>query len=258
MRITSSDMGVEQANRFFFRLHLLLLATVFAGFAPTFFLQPTLVRASFPTHLIVHGVLLTLWFCWVAWQVAVLRMGRPRLHRITGTAGFAIGAAVVYAGPLATMGSIERLRARGLKWTSNMSEYPALGIESATLEQYARGLVWGNFGSALTFALCLAGAVYWRRVPAIHKRLISLASIAYMPPAFARISRLPYLGGEDGAFIPLCMLALLAALVLHDRRTLGRVHRATALGIALSLAIGLGALLVSLTPFGQAFVRGLA
>ena len=249
---------MQARDRFFYRLNLLLALLVLVGFAPTFYLQPQQVRETFPAHLLWHGVLLSLWYFWVAAQVSLIRLRRPDLHRRAGIIGALLGAVAVYAGPLATVGAVERLRARGLEWASNMAEYPALGIESATLDQYTRGLVWGNFASALCFALLLAAAIHWRRHADTHKRLITLASIAYLPPALARLSRWPGLGGEDGVFLPLCFVALLLALVLHDRRRLGRVHRATRYGIGLILLVNALAAVIALTPPGRAVVRSLA
>ena len=249
---------MQRGSGYFFTLNVVLLLLVLSGFAPTFYLTPATVRETFPAHLILHGAVLTLWFLWAAGQVSLVRLGRPDLHRITGTVGVLIGAVAVYAGPVATVGAIAPLRARGLEWTSNMSAYPALGIESMNLDQYSRALVWGNFASALCFALLLAGAVYWRRRPDVHKRLITLASIAYIPPALARISRWPYLGGEDGVVVPLFFIALLLSMMIHDRRTGGRVHRATWAGIALIAVLNIVALIVAATPGGQAFVRSLA
>lgn len=254
----ATEKLLQNHDRFFYRINLLLALLVLIGFAPTFYLQPTRVSQTFPAHLIWHGVLLSLWYFWVAGQVLLIRIRRPDLHRAAGLAGALIAAVAVYAGPRATIGSVERLRARGLEWSSNMADYPTLGIESMNLDQYTRSLVWGNFASALCFALLVVGALLWRRRALVHKRLITLASIAYIPPALARISRWPYLGGEDSAFLPLCFLALLLSLLLYDRRALGRVHAATWSGVALIVLINGVAMGVAFSVPGQAFVRSLA
>jgi hypothetical protein len=249
---------LQHQNRFFFRINLLLALLVLVGFAPSFYLQPGAVSQTFPAHLIWHGVLLSLWYAWVVVQVCLVRIKRPDLHRASGVVGALIGALAVYAGPRATIGSIERLRARGLAWDSNMAEYPALGIEIMNLDQYTRSLVWTNFAATLCFALLLSGAIYWRRQSPIHARLITLASIVFIAPALARISHWPYLGGEDSPFMPLCFLLLLLSLVLYDRRVLGRVHPATLSGIALIVVANSLAMAVAFTAPGQSVVRSLA
>jgi hypothetical protein len=76
-------------------------------------------------------------------------------------------------------------------------------------------------------------AVVYRGRPDAHKRLMLLASISFMGPAVARISRWPLLGGEQGPFTPAVLLGLLAAVVVYDLITLRRVHPATLFGVGL-------------------------
>ena len=101
----------------------------------------------------------------------------------------------------------------------------------------------------------VATAILLRRTPQTHKRLIVLASIAIVGPALARISRWPVLGGEDGVFIPLVLVALVLAVIAHDLVAEPRVHTATVMGCT---AIVLGAIaqqVIAGSELGLAVVR---
>jgi hypothetical protein len=252
----SNDLPTRR-NPFFFWMSVLLLVAVLAGFVPTFFLRPLFDDEPLRWHLVMHGAVLTAWFAWFVLQTWLVQTGRVSNHRRLGLVGAAIGAACVFGGPTATATAIRSLLDRGLTWDSKMSEYPALGIESLTLAQYGPSLVFGNVGSTLLFAGLLAIAVRHRHRADTHKRLMLLASINFISPAFARLSRLPGWGGEDGLLIPVMFIALLLALVVYDRRTLGRVHPATARGIAATFVVMTAAIGLSQTPWGMAVTKSL-
>ena len=247
-----------QRTQFFFWINILLLALVLVGFAPTFYAVPTEVVSEFPTTLIIHGVVLSLWFVWLGMQVSLVRLGRTAQHRVMGKIGAVIGAATIFAGPLATLGSVSRLKAKGLDWDSNMSDYPALGIESWTFDEFARMLVFGNFSSALVFAVLFVAAVVLRSKPFEHKRLMTFASLAMIAPALARISRWPYMGGEDGPVIPLVLIALLLSVVIHDKVMLGKVPRVTWVCLATTILIQAIAMAISTTDIAGDWVHALA
>lgn len=118
-------------------------------------------------------------------------------------------------------------------------------------------VVWANFLSIVVFAALLAAAILLRRKPQAHKRLIVLASIAIVGPALARISRWPVLGGEDGAFTPIALLALLLALVVHDLIAMRRLHRATWVGCGVILLGAVAQQLIAGSEFGLSVVRSL-
>ncbi len=92
----------------------------------------------------MHGGVLTAWFVWFVVQTTMVRTGRIAVHRRFGVIGAIIAAAVVAAGPMATMGFVARLRAHGIDWDTDMSAVPALGIEGQPMVQFAAEVFWGN------------------------------------------------------------------------------------------------------------------
>jgi hypothetical protein len=235
-----------------------LLLLVVVAFSPTLFLRSFSDLAALPVHLHIHGAVLTSWFIWFVVQTGMVRHGSIATHRKLGIVGVVIGIACVFAGPLATLGSVRKLRSYGLDWDTDMSVYPVLGIEGIPMETFAKQLVFGNFGSIAAFLGLLVAAVLLRKHAASHKRLMTLAAISIIGPALARIARWPFLGGEDGAFIPIVFLALLLSLVVHDLITTRRVYRATWIGILAIAGVLFVAIYLSMTPFGSAVVRAMA
>lgn len=240
---------------FFFWVSVLLLAFLVIGFAPSLYLRAFFEVPPIPAYLHVHGAILTSWFVWLVIQTAMVRTGRTATHRRLGVIGAVIAVAVVFAGPMATVGAVGRLREAGIDWDTDMSVFSNVGVEGVPMIQFAAQVVWGNFISIVVFAALVAAAILLRRQPETHKRLMVLASIAIVGPALARISRWPVLGGEDGAFIPVVLLALLVAVIAHDLVRHRRVHVATAYGVGAIVAGVVAQQLIAATEFGRSVVR---
>jgi hypothetical protein len=132
-----------------------------------------------------------------------------------------------------------------------------LGAANVSIATYFSGTVWVNFSQILTFFVLLLSAILLRRRPQAHKRLIVLASISIIGPALARISRWPMLGGEQGSFIPLATVLLLAALVAHDLFSTRRVHSATLIGAVFAFAMLFAGVMIGGSEFGERFVRAM-
>ena len=91
------------------------------------------------------------------------------------------------------------------------------------------------FTAVTLFALFVALGVIYRNRAGAHKRLMLLGTISLIGPALARIvtqlvqgTGMPGVPGVVGAV--LLINVFLAALVLHDLRTNGRLHSATLWG----------------------------
>jgi hypothetical protein len=101
----------------------------------------------------------------------------------------------------------------------------------------------------------VAAAILLRRNPQAHKRLMLLASIAILGPALARISRWPVFGGEDGPFVPVVLLGLLATLVAHDLVSARRLHTATLIGCGTIVLATIAQQMIVGSESGRAVVR---
>jgi hypothetical protein len=248
--------GVRRRDSFFFGMSIALLLAVVIGFAPTLYLSAFRDSPPLPGHLHVHGAILTGWFVWLAVQTSLIRANRIALHRRLGAVGAVLGLAVVFAGPLATFNVMPRIRAAGFDLDMDIGTLGIGGLGSGvSIARFMSGVVWANLASIVTFAVLLLSAILLRRRSESHKRLMLLASISIVAPALARISRWPALGGEQGPFIPLALLLLLLAVVLHDVVSRRRVHPATWRGATFAVLMDLAGGAIGASPFGEAFVR---
>ena len=89
-------------------------------------------------------------------------------------------------------------------------------------------------GDLVVFAPLVGGAIYWRRKPDVHKRLMWLATAALTFPA---IARLPGVQGMQLRIFAVFLAVLLFAPI-YERIVKGRMHRVSlwgSVGIFLSL-----------------------
>ena len=150
-------------------LIVLLLVIFLAGFAKNFYLRAWLGTRPLILTAWVHGFLMTGWIALFALQVAMAARGRLDLHRRFGKWGMGLAIAVVAVG-IVTILVRTRLR------------YPAAAVSTSALVFVAfDGL------SLLLFAALVGLAWKYRPRPVIHRRLMTMAVVALLPPAFGRI-----------------------------------------------------------------------
>ena len=82
-------------------------------------------------------------------------------------------------------------------------------------------------GDLLSFTVLVAAAFWYRRTPAIHKRLMVLATAGSLmgAPLAHFIGHTPALRDIPAPVILLPLTALYFANAIHDRLTRGRIHR---------------------------------
>ena len=171
-------------SKFYLGSAAVLLLIVIVGFAPTFYLRPAFGGPEFSWRggvselswrVFAHGLILTAWFLVFVVQAALVAARRTDLHRTLGWAGAAIGLAVIISAGFATPYRMAELAAQGRPATT-----PGAAI-----------IAWSNTISIIAFATLLAAAIVLRRRPEAHKRLMLIASISLVQPAFGRIVRWP-------------------------------------------------------------------
>lgn len=250
--------AIATRDRFFFWMSVLLLGILALGFAPTLYLRLLFDPEPIPAYLHVHGAIITAWFVWLVLQTSLIQSRNTALHRRMGEGGAIIACGVVIVGPMATIGSVARMRAAGYDWFTDMSAMAELGVDGVTMLSFMAQVVWANFISIAAFAGLVAAAIILRRRPQLHKRLMLFASIAIVGPGLARVSRLPGLGGEDGPFVTIALLGLIAAMIVHDAKTHRSIHVGTVVGVSV---ITLGMVLqqfIARSELGLALVLALA
>lgn len=187
---------------FFSAMALLMLATVFAGFARTYFLAGVF-RAPLPALIIhVHGAAFTCWILLLVAQTSLVSAGRVDIHKRLGIAGFFLASFMVILGVWAATNALGR--AAGPPGRDVLFFY----IIPLT--------------DMLIFATLVFFAFRARTDPPAHKRLIYIATTALLIAAIARwpMARNPILAAY-------CSYIFLLILVAYDFWSTRKVYRAT-------------------------------
>lgn len=182
---------------------LLLLATVFVGFAPSYYLAGML-RASLPSRIIhIHAIVATAWMLLFVAQVLLVSAQRVNLHRRLGVIGFLLACPLVITGLMAGADTLRRNVPPGLEHLLFIININMVGV----------------------FAVLIALAYRMRSTPPIHKRLILIANIAL---TFAGFIRWPidllYHNISVATRAPYFFLLI---IVLYDLWSTRRIHRVT-------------------------------
>ncbi|MBA2918431.1 hypothetical protein GON01_05525 [Sphingomonas sp. MAH-20] len=222
-------------RQFYFWMAAAILATVFAGFAPSFYLRGA-VPAYHPyppmTWLVAtHGLIFSAWVLLFMTQVALVSAGRADLHRRLGLAGFAMVVLMAGVGTAAALFAVARDTAppgvSPLSWLA----VPLLDVP--------------------VFVSLIGLGLTNRRKPQVHKRFMLVSMIGLLPPS---IGRLPW---PEAMPFPLIIiggqLLFLVPLALWDLHSRGRVHWVTAAGAGVLVGSWLFRLAIWQTPWWLAF-----
>lgn len=225
------SMPPRQRDRFFLVAAVVMLLVVFAGFAPTFYLREAYGAPDLPWWLVVHGVGQTAWYVALAAQATLVAARRVSWHRWLGWATAAIAILTIVTTPLVILRSVPR----GL----------AIGLTDIELSF----VVLVNALRLPFFAAMLGLAVWRRRERDTHARALLLASISNVTPAFTRFGK--QFGAGPLSVATLLVVVASVAMVLHDRRTIGRVHPVTRGGV-------IALMLILVIPIGVVLSGGAA
>lgn len=225
--------ATEAGSRFFVVMPVLLLCIVLLGFARTFFLRDFFDVPPIPAHLYLHGVLLASWFCLLVTQTTLVAKRRVQLHKRLGVAGGILAAAIVAVTLYTLLRFPARLSAGQL--STDVSFDPAI-------------VLWTDYAELAVYAAFVSMALWFRRRPDVHKRLMLLASIALVVPALSRLIAplapvlLPWLTAHHlPPLVPVVIFALPLTLVVHDAVATRRIHRATLTAVPLMYLVLFGA-----------------
>jgi hypothetical protein len=154
-------------NYFYFSMSLLIATAVVYGFSHTVdenLIHPTAPR---PFILYLHAVVFTGWLVFFIFQSALVRTGNVRLHRKVGWFGAALGAAI----PIVGVGT-----------AVTMTRYNMLHQRFSDSEAFLIVPLWDVTAFIVPFGL----AIYWRRKPEFHRRLVLIATCALTAAGFGR------------------------------------------------------------------------
>ena len=193
---------------FFSGMSFLILATIYYGFARSYFL-PGMFRAHLPNVLIhVHAALFTGWIFLLVAQTSLVAVGQVRWHRRLGVAGFCLACAMVIVGCLAATDGILRGGQPGI---DPLAFYYTL--LSTVL---------------IAFPLLVYLAFRFRFNPPAHKRLILIATMLLIDAA---IIRWPIRWiAESSLMTSVVVYSFLLLIIVYDLWTTRKVHPATLWG----------------------------
>ncbi|HEV2617497.1 MAG TPA: hypothetical protein VGU63_12905 [Candidatus Acidoferrales bacterium] len=176
MNSSAPTNPVKSRGNFYTWVAVATFLIVFAGFARTYYLKALFGTPALPLLLHLHGLIFTLWFALFFIQVRLIARHRVDLHRRLGIFG------AVLAPLAACMAMGVSIHAGRRSYLANPASFASHNLRPFALD----------LGSSLTFAFLVAAALYFRRRPGIHKRLMVLASCGLLLPGVGRlIERIP-------------------------------------------------------------------
>lgn len=200
MLTTSADAAGIDDRRFFTAMAIAVLVATFLGFAPTYYLRPltrALVQdagAMRPLPLIVHlhAIGFTAWVVLFVVQVRLVAGNRTNVHRRLGLIAAWLTPILVITGLMTAV--------RGARdgWNPGGPFPDPLAFMVVSI------------GDMVVFTALLIPALALRHRPALHKRLMLLATVGgLMPPAVVRIPL--FVGQPLPAFVAFAVLVLATA-----------------------------------------------
>jgi hypothetical protein len=203
--VVSHLPGRRYDHWFFTSMSIVMLATVFAGFAPTYFLAGMTHAHLASPILHVHGAAFTAWIVLLIVQSVLVAAHKIKVHQWLGFGAFALGAFMVGLGVLAATDSMVRHLAENRVGSETFYIVP--------------------LSDMMVFAVLLVFAYRARRRAAEHKRLIYVATTTLMGAA---IFRLPMTWVHARLHVVcLLMYCFLAILMAYDYWSTRKVNRVT-------------------------------
>jgi len=197
--------GRRYDHVFFSGMALVMLATVFVGFGPTYYWNGVF-SAPLPSFMIhLHGAAFTAWILLLVTQTSLVATGRVSVHRRLGIAGFFLAGLMVILGVLAATDSLVR--------------------EGGPPGRDPKAFFIVPLSDMLVFSTLIFLAFRFRSNAATHKRFIFVATTGLMIAAIARWP-LPLIHRHVGR-AGLLSCSFLLFLALYDLWSTHKVHRVT-------------------------------
>lgn len=193
-------------SRLFIGLGCVAVLVALIGFAKTFFVP--LLAGTFRAHpmIYVHGIFLFGWVAFFLFQALLAYRGKMARHRSLGRIGGVLAIGVVGSTVFVATLAGRRVAASG-----------APGI--------ANGELFVTMLEMLAFAGLIGAALWFRRRPDVHKRLMLLALIGSLGPAWFRFRH--YFPEVDNPLLLYSILladSLIVVAILSDFLRDRRLH----------------------------------
>jgi hypothetical protein len=186
---------------FYFCMALLMAALAVWGFSST--VDANLLHAKPPRPFLVwfHGAAFSAWIALFVAQSALVRVRKVSVHRTLGWFGAALAATMVVSGLIVSV---------------VMMRFDMTVLHRKNVAPFL-SVLWCDM---IIFGGCMTLAIYFRKRPEYHCRLVFVATCQLMQAAFVRFH---YIGYHD-LFFP-ALDVLIVAGVLRDLIVDGRVNK---------------------------------
>jgi hypothetical protein len=194
-------------RRLFALIAVLFPLVVLTGFGPTYYLKFAVQSRPVASTLVhIHGAVMTAWVLLFVAQVWLIRAKQARVHMKMGIAAALLAAAIIVSG------FFTGVAAAKFGTPSAPPDIPPLAFMIVPLTDI------------VLFALFFGMALYYRKQPATHKRLMLLTVFNFLPPAMARFPFEWVVAAGPLFFFGVPTLAVLGFLLLDWRQT-GKVNK---------------------------------
>lgn len=199
--------AADRATPFYFGIGLVGLAVVALGFGWTYAVPMFRQTFSAPWYVHLHGASALAWVLLFITQPMLVRGRRTGLHRKLGHLALPI-AVIVCASGIATAG-----------WAASR-DLPEIGTA-------ATSALAGTVTGLSLFVLLVAVAIMLRKRPDWHKRLMLLATVHLLWPAFFRLRHwLPEVPNPEIWLAVVCAYLPVVIAAARDKVKYGKVHPA--------------------------------
>jgi hypothetical protein len=224
-------------QRFFLRMAIGMAALVILAFAQ-FTLRGFANYATAPIWVHFHGVVMLSWIGLFVVQNHLANQGSLALHRTLGWTALALAFLVAATGTFVTIKAIELHRVPPFFTNPHFLALGPVGV--------------------LFFLGTLIAAIRRHKDTEWHRRLMLVAMVLILEPAFGRLLPMPLLG-QAGPWLEMaCQFGVLGVAMRHDRQVRGSVHPALFWGLGLIFAHHLAVYLLPLYAPFAAFAESLA
>jgi hypothetical protein len=172
---------------FYFCMSLVMAGLVILGFSRT--VSVNLLHANPPRPLLlwIHGTAFSTWVVFFIVQSALVRSRKVSVHRFLGWFGAALAALMVVL---------------GITIAVVMTRFDTVVLQQKGVASFMSV----PFSDMIIFGSCIAMAIYWRKKPEYHRRLIFIASCQLMD---APIGRFDFMFNHSIFYLAVdCLIAL--------------------------------------------------
>jgi hypothetical protein len=186
---------------FYFAMSLLIAVIVVAGFSQT--IDASLFHATVPRPLLLwfHGAAFASWVVFLIVQTSLVRVRKVSVHRLLGWLGAGLAATMVVL---------------GFTTSVVMTRFDEYQLHEAGVESFMAIPFW----DMIAFGTLVGLAIYWRKKPELHKRLMLVATCCLMDAPFGRFAYI----FNNNLFFP-CLDVLILLGVGRDLVVDRRVHK---------------------------------